>query len=61
MAAVVNEDLCTGCGVCQDECPQEAITVDEMAVVNADLCTECGVCVDACPNDAISLPEENKS
>ena len=61
MAAVVKEVLCTGCVICQDECPQEAITVDKVAVVTPDLCTECGVCVDACPNDAISLPEENKS
>jgi len=61
MAAVVNEDLCTACGVCRDECPQDAITVAEVAVVNPDLCTECGVCVDACPNDAISLPQENRA
>lgn len=57
MAVVVNEDLCTGCGICEDECPHEAITVDEVAVVDHDLCTECGICVNACPDDAISLPE----
>jgi len=45
------------CGICENECPQEAITVDDVARVDADLCTECGVCVDECPNQAISLPE----
>ena len=57
MAAIVDEEKCTGCGICEDECPQEAITVDDVAHVNADLCTECGVCVDECPNQAIFLPE----
>ena len=57
MSAIVNEETCVACGICEDECPQGAITVDGMARVNADLCTECGRCVDACPNDAISLPE----
>ena len=56
MAAIVNHELCTGCGICQDACPQEAITVDSVARVNADLCTDCAICVDECPNEAISLP-----
>ena len=58
MAAVVNEELCTACGICASECPQEAITVDDVAVVDPDICTECGVCVDVCPNDAIALPTQ---
>jgi len=56
MAAVVDEEKCVGCGVCEDVCPQEAITVYDVARVNAELCTECGVCVNECPNEAISLP-----
>ena len=57
MAAIVDREKCTGCGICADGCPQEAITVDDVARVNADLCTECGVCVDECLNQAMSLPE----
>jgi ferredoxin len=56
MAAIVDKEKCTGCGICEDACPQEAITVDDTAGVDAGLCTECGVCVDECPNDAIHLP-----
>ena len=57
MPAVVNADECVGCGTCVDECPEEAISMndDEIAVVDADKCTECGTCVDACPSEAISV------
>jgi ferredoxin len=55
MAAVVNKDLCTGCGACASACPVEAITVDEKASVNADACIDCGTCVDECPVKAISV------
>mgnify|MGYP005840191607 CR=1 FL=1 len=57
MAVKVDKDKCNGCGPCAENCPVEAIKIeDNLAVVNEDECTECGVCVDNCPNDAISLP-----
>ena len=53
----VDTQECTGCGICVDACPVEAISLnDDRAVIDEDECTECGVCVDECPNDAISLP-----
>jgi ferredoxin len=57
MPAVVNRDECVSCGTCVEECPEEAITMDdeEIAVVNADKCTDCGTCVEACPSEAITL------
>ena len=56
MAAKVDLEKCNGCGTCVDECPMEAIKLEnEKAVISDDECTECGVCVDACPNDALSL------
>lgn len=57
MAAEVDAGKCTGCGVCLDICPVEAISLnDDKAVIDEDTCTECGLCVDECPNDAISVP-----
>ncbi len=57
MVAKVNADECVGCGTCVDECPSEAISMndEDIAVINADECTDCGMCVDACPTEAISM------
>ena len=56
MPAEVNKEKCTGCGVCVDECPVEAIKIEsDVAVVDGDTCTDCGQCVDACPCEAITL------
>lgn len=56
MAAKVDNEKCTGCESCVEECPSEAIKmVDGKALVDEDLCVDCGVCVDACPVEAISM------
>ena len=55
--AVVDREKCVSCGTCIEECPEEAITLDdeEIATVDPKKCTECGACVAACPSEAISL------
>jgi len=57
MPAVINRDECVSCGTCVEECPEEAITMDdeEIAVVNVDKCNDCGTCVEACPSEAITV------
>ncbi len=56
MAAVVNQDDCTGCEVCVDTCPTEAIAMkDGKAFVTEDDCVDCGACVGECPTEAISM------
>jgi ferredoxin len=57
MPAKVDPEKCTGCGACVDECPTDAIAMqdDNKALVNADECVDCGACVDVCPSEAITL------
>jgi ferredoxin len=56
MGAKVDADKCTGCGLCVDVCPMEAIRLEEdLAVIDEEKCNLCGQCVEECPNDAIRL------
>ncbi len=56
MTATVDSEKCTGCGLCVQVCPVEAIGLQHgVASVNAQTCTGCGACVDVCPNGAISV------
>jgi len=56
MSAVVNQDLCDGCGVCYNMCPAMAIMIIlNKATVKSDMCLNCGSCVEACPKNAVSL------
>ncbi|MGC9024727.1 MAG: 4Fe-4S binding protein, partial [Chloroflexia bacterium] len=50
----VREERCSGCGVCLESCPQEAIQLREgRAWVDATRCNGCGACVEVCPNGPI--------
>lgn len=53
--AAVDEDACTACGVCEERCPMDAITVDNVASVNKDRCIGCGLCVAACDFESMRL------
>ncbi len=55
--AAVEADACTGCGACLDDCPMEALSLDQaaVAVVNAEACIGCGVCARVCAPGAIRL------
>jgi heterodisulfide reductase subunit A len=56
--AHVNEELCSGCGLCVAACPYEARTMHPwrpIAVVNQALCQGCSACVAICPNKACSV------
>jgi len=55
--AAIDEELCSGCRICELLCPFSAISFDEekkVSQVNEALCKGCGVCVAACPSGAIT-------
>jgi len=55
--ASVDEAKCSGCRICNDLCPFNAILFHEdrmVTEINPALCQGCGTCVAACPAGAIS-------
>ncbi len=55
--ASINQDKCSGCRICNNMCPFNAIFFIEdrmVSEVNPALCQGCGTCVAACPAGAIS-------
>ena len=66
MSTMITEE-CINCGVCEPECPNEAITEgEEVFVINPSLCTECvgfhGVeqCAEVCPVDCCVADPNNE-
>ncbi|MGB9778311.1 MAG: FAD-dependent oxidoreductase [Candidatus Bathyarchaeales archaeon] len=60
IVASVNEDLCSGCRICEYLCPYGAIEMKEkddklVAHVIEALCKGCGACGTACPTKAITM------
>jgi len=58
--ANVNEDLCSGCRICEYLCPYGAIEMKDKdgkitAHVIEALCKGCGACGTACPTKAITM------
>jgi heterodisulfide reductase subunit A len=55
--ATINADQCSGCRICNNMCPFNAILFHEnemVSEVNPALCQGCGTCIAGCPAGAIS-------
>ncbi|MBN1330128.1 MAG: 4Fe-4S binding protein [Candidatus Heimdallarchaeota archaeon] len=59
--AHVNDELCTGCGICVDRCQLDAITIEnDVSTINPKRCIGCGNCILKCPEKAIALKSKEK-
>ncbi|MHC2995825.1 MAG: ferredoxin [Candidatus Atribacteria bacterium] len=59
MKAIVDKDLCTGCGLCEDTCPEvfeikDGIAAVKVSKVPDDLIDSCKEAADDCPVEAIT-------
>lgn len=59
--AVIDEEECVACGICEERCHMDAITIDNSARVNLDRCIGCGVCIPGCATEAIQLAVKESS
>ena len=67
-----NEHRCTGCGICELNCPNgsieiisKSIEVDgkkkrviDKHIYNLGMCTMCNLCVKSCPSDALTMSQK---
>lgn len=53
--AHVNEPTCIGCGICEEHCRFQAITIDNGKASVTTGCEGCGACALVCPTKAISM------
>lgn len=58
MSFIINSE-CSGCGICADVCPYDAIEFKRngasygQAAINPEKCYMCGKCREECPKEAI--------
>ena len=64
--AKVNEELCSGCGMCATACSYDSIELvpapasgngHMVAQVDKLRCMDCGICAATCPSEAIAIEE----
>lgn len=55
----VDEEKCSGCESCVDNCPVEVFEMQDgkSVPVNAEECLGCETCVEVCEEDAITIEE----
>jgi heterodisulfide reductase subunit A len=57
----VNQEMCRGCGQCEEVCDYSAVKVEEkedgvkVAQVDVRICKGCGTCASVCPTGAVHL------
>jgi phosphoadenosine phosphosulfate reductase len=45
---LVRSARCTGCAICENACPEKAITIEGKSITVTDACNRCGKCIEVC-------------
>jgi ferredoxin len=55
----IDEELCTGCGLCVSPCAEGAIQIidGKAKVIREELCDGAGFCLGVCPTGALTIEE----
>jgi len=54
MTLQIRKDLCLGCGLCVESCPQQAIQLlMGQAGIDQGRCNQCCLCLEVCPQGAV--------
>lgn len=58
----IDPEICIGCDLCRENCPQGAIYKDDggFAVVDQSKCMRCGICFEICPKKVRAVVRESK-
>jgi pyruvate formate lyase activating enzyme len=54
----LRQNLCNGCRLCIDVCPQKALSLEEGRdglIIDRIRCNNCGACIEACPRKALTI------
>ncbi len=51
-------DKCIKCGLCKEECPENAIEIGDVVVIDPYKCSGCGKCASLCPTDALFIEKQ---
>jgi len=53
----LDQEKCTGCGMCLEVCPHAVFKMNtrHVEIENRDACMECGACSRNCPFEAITV------
>ena len=55
----VDKNMCVGCGICVNECPVNAISMEKgKAVIDMKKCIRCKKCHEICPQKAVKHDKE---